>query len=326
MSSSDASSRLHDKSPLRRKTEQLVIRWITSAAALLARVLPLRWLQALGDGVGSLLFRLLRPRREIALANLARVFGDRYDRRERERIICFSVRNMAKTMLELLKAGWLSEDEFRDFVHVRDEEHLRQAVERGRGVVVITGHFGNWELLAATVGRMGYDLAVIARDANDQDTADIINRARQAAVAEVLPRESVRAMLRVLREGKILGILPDQHTERGGIWLPFMGHLACTAPGPATLAQRTGSPIVPAFARRTEDDRVDLYFLPPIEVPDTGDRQADIRVATQMINDELSSEIMAHPEQWIWMHRRWREPPEEIIAQEDARQLSHGGQ
>ena len=103
MSSSDASSRLHDKSPLRRKTEQLVIRWITGAAALLARVLPLRSLQALGNAMGSLLFRLLKPRREIALANLERVFGDRYDRRERERIINFSVRNMAKTMLELLK-------------------------------------------------------------------------------------------------------------------------------------------------------------------------------------------------------------------------------
>jgi KDO2-lipid IV(A) lauroyltransferase len=324
MSSSDASSRLHDKSPLRRKTEQLVIRWITGAAALLARVLPLRSLQALGNAMGSLLFRLLKPRREIALANLERVFGDRYDRRERERIINFSVRNMAKTMLELLKAGWLSEEQLREFVQIRGEEHLRQAVERGKGVVVITGHFGNWELLAATVGRLGYDLAVIARDANDQNTANIINRAREAAVAEVLPRESVREMLRVLREGKILGILPDQHTERGGIWLPFMGHLACTAPGPATLAQRTGSPIVPAFARRTEDDRLDLYFLPPIEVPDTGDRQQDIRTATRLINDALSAEIMAHPEQWIWMHRRWRQPPAEVL-EDNALQLSHGG-
>ncbi len=324
MSSSDASSRLHDKSPLQRKTEQLVIRWITGAAALLARVLPLRSLQALGNAMGSLLFRLLKPRREIALANLERVFGDRYDRRERERIINFSVRNMAKTMLELLKSGWLSEEQLREFVQIRGEEHLRQAVERGKGVVVITGHFGNWELLAATVGRLGYDLAVIARDANDQNTANIINRAREAAVAEVLPRESVREMLRVLREGKILGILPDQHTERGGIWLPFMGHLACTAPGPATLAQRTGSPIVPAFARRTEDDRLDLYFLPPIEVPDTGDRQQDIRTATRLINDALSAEIMAHPEQWIWMHRRWRQPPAEVL-EDNALQLSHGG-
>ena len=301
-----------------------MIRWITGAAALLARVLPLRSLQALGNAMGSLLFRLLKPRREIALANLERVFGDRYDRRERERIINFSVRNMAKTMLELLKAGWLSDEQLREFVQIRGEEHLRHAVEQGRGVVVITGHFGNWELLAATIGRLGYDLAVIARDANDQNTANIINRAREAAVAEVLPRESVREMLRVLREGNILGILPDQHTERGGIWLPFMGHLACTAPGPATLAQRTGSPIVPAFARRTEDDRLDLYFLPPIEVPDTGDRQQDIRTATRLINDALSAEIMAHPEQWIWMHRRWRQPPAEVL-ESNALQLSHGG-
>ncbi len=319
MSSSDASSRLHDKSPLRRKTEQLIIRWMTSLFALLARLLPLRWLQAIGNGMGSLLYLMLRPRREIGMANLQRVFGDRYDRRECARIIRSSMQSMAKTMLELLKAGSMSDEEVERFVQVRDGQYLRQAVERGKGVIVITGHFGNWELLAATIGRLGYDLSVIARDANDQHTANIINRAREGAVAEILPREGVRTMLRVLREGNILGILPDQHTERGGLWLPFMGHLACTAPGPATLAQRTGALVVPGFARRTEDDRLDVYFLPPIEVPDTGDRQEDIRLGTQMVNDALGEQIMAHPEQWIWMHRRWRTPPDEIgCAPEDA--------
>jgi len=318
MSSSDASSRLHDKSPLRRKTEQLIIRWMTSLFAMLARLLPLRWLQAIGNGFGSLLFRILKPRREIGTANLQRVFGDRYDRRECARIIRSSMQNMAKTMLELLKAGSMSDEALQRFVQVRGQENLQQAVEHGKGVVVITGHFGNWELLAATIGRLGYDLSVIARDANDQDTANIINRAREAAVAEVLPREGVRKMLHTLRDGNVLGILPDQHTERGGLWLPFMGHLAATALGPATLAQRTGALIVPGFARRTEDDHLDVYFLPPLEVPDTGDRQEDIRLGTQMINDALSEQIMAHPEQWIWTHRRWRTPPDEATADDEA--------
>lgn len=318
MSSSAASSRLHDKSPLRRKTEQLIIRWVTGFFALLARVLPLRWLQAIGNVAGSLLFRILRPRREIAMANLQKVFGDRYDERERARIIHFSIRNMAKTMLELLKVPWMSEEEMERFAPVRGEEYLRQAAERGDGVIVITGHFGNWEVLAATIARLGFDLSVIARDANDPGTADIINRSRQMAGEEVLPRESVRQMLRILRGGDVLGILPDQHADRGGIWLPFMGHLACTATGPATLAHRTGATIVPGFARRTEDDHFDVYFLPPIELPDTGDREADIRKGTEMVNRVLGEQITKYPEQWVWMHRRWREPPAEVAPAEQA--------
>ncbi|MGI5816916.1 MAG: lysophospholipid acyltransferase family protein [Armatimonadota bacterium] len=314
MSSSDASSRLHDKGPLRRKTEQLVIRWVTGFFALLARLLPLRWLQAIGNAAGSVLFRLLRPRREIAMGNLERIFGDRYDDRERLRIINFSVRSMAKTMLELLKVPWMSEEQLRWFAPVRGEEHLRQAAEAGNGVIVITGHFGNWEVLAATIARLGYDLSVIARDANDPGTANIINRSREMAGEHVLPREGVREMLRVLREGDVLGILPDQHANRGGIWLPFMGRLACTATGPATLANRTGATVVPGFARRTEDDQLDVYFLPPLDLPDTGDREADIRRGTEMVNEVLGEQIARYPEQWVWMHRRWREPPEEVVA------------
>lgn len=316
MNSSDASSRLHDKSPLRRKTEQRVIRWVTGFFALLARLLPLEDLHRIGDAVGSLLLCILRPRREIAMANLEKIFGDRYDEWERARIVSFSVRNMAKTMLELLKVPWMSDEELREFAPARGVEHLERAAEGGDGVIVITGHFGNWELLAASAARLGYPPSVIARDANDPDTADIINRSREMAGETVLPRESVREMLRTLREGGIIGILPDQHTERGGIWLPFMGHLACTATGPATLAHRTGASIVPGFARRTEDDRLDVYILPPIEIPDTGNREADIRRATKMINEVLGEQIDRYPEQWVWMHRRWRTPPAEIAAEQ----------
>ncbi|MFW5866684.1 MAG: lysophospholipid acyltransferase family protein [Armatimonadota bacterium] len=315
MNSSTASSRLHDKSPLRRKTEQVVIRWITSFFALLARLLPLECLHDIGDAVGSLLFCLLGPRREIGMENLKKIFGDRFDEWERARIIEFSMRNMAKTMLELLKTPWMTEDELRRFAPVRGIEHLERASREG-GVIVITGHFGNWELAAASIARIGLDLSVIARDANDPDTANIINRARQMAGERVLPRESVRDMLQTLRDGNLLGILPDQHADRGGIWLPFMGHLACTATGPVTLANRTDSAIVPAFARRTEDDTLDVYFLPPIELPHTGDREADIRRGTEMVNEVLGEQITKYPEQWVWMHRRWREPPAEVAGEQ----------
>jgi KDO2-lipid IV(A) lauroyltransferase len=312
MSSSDASSRLHDKSPLRRRTEQILIRWVTGFFALLARLLPLRCLQDIGDATGRLLFCLLGHRRQVGIDNLQRILGDRLDPRERAEIIQFSMRNMAKTMLELLKVPWMSDEEMAQFTTVRGEEHLREALETGNGAIVITGHFGNWEVLAATIARLGHDLSVIARDANDPDTANIINRSREMAGEQVLPREKVREMLRTLRDGKILGILPDQHAKRGAIWVPFMGQLAGTATGPATLALRTGAKIVPGFARRTEQDTLDVYFLPPLELPDTDDREENIRRLTTRVNEVLGEQIMKYPEQWVWMHRRWREIPAEI--------------
>ena len=316
MSSSAASARLHDKSRLRRRTEHLIIRWVTGFFALLARLLPLQCLQSIGDAVGSLLVCLLRPRREIAMANLEKILGDRYDVHERSRIVSFSIRNMAKTMLELMKLGWMSEEETDQFAPIRGAENLHGAAAAGEGVIIITAHFGNWEVVAASIARLGHKLSVIARDADDPETASIINRSRETVGGKVLPRESVREMLRILRRGDVLGILPDQHADRGGVWLPFMGHLACTATGPATLAYRTGAKIVPAFARRTEDNRLDVYFLPPIELPDTGDREADIRRGTIMVNEVLGEQIRTYPEQWVWMHRRWREPPAEVLAEQ----------
>jgi len=306
------STRLHDKSPLRRKTEQLIIRWLASGMAWIARILPLRWLQALGNAFGWLIYALVGRRREVALSNLERVFGDRFDERERRRIVLASTRNMTKTMLELLKLPAMSREQLERFAPVRGEEHLREAAEAGDGVIVVTPHFGNWELMAARIASLGYDLSVIAREANDPVTADLIRNSRESSGEQVLERHQVREMLRTLREGNVLGILPDQHAGHTGIWLTFMGLPACTAVGPASLASRTNARIVPGFARRKEDGTLDVYFLPAITVPEGDDRQQSIRQATQRINDVLGEQIRKYPEQWMWMHNRWREPPADL--------------
>ncbi|MEA3402013.1 MAG: lysophospholipid acyltransferase family protein [Armatimonadota bacterium] len=288
------------------------MRWLTHGFAALARVLPLRRVQGIGNVAGWLIYHGLGARRRLALENLRRVLGDRLTERERRRVALASVRNMAKTMLELLKLPAMSEQELAAFASVRGEEHLERAVERGKGVVVVTPHFGNWEILAARLAQMGYGVSVVARDANDPVTARVINRCRESASERVLERDQVREMLHTLREGELLGILPDQHGGEGGIWIGFMGHPASTVTGPASLAAHTGAAIVAAFARRTEDEHIDIYVLPPLHLPDTGDRQGDVRRTTQMINDVFGEEIRAHPEQWLWMHKRWRTPPPDV--------------
>jgi KDO2-lipid IV(A) lauroyltransferase len=113
-------------------------------------------------------------------------------------------------------------------------------------------------------------------------------------------------MLRALRSGRILGILPDQHAAGGSIIVDFMGRPAATAVGPATLAARTGAPIIPAFCRRRPDGDFEAVIYPPLPLVNTGDREADVRANTILVNQALEREILAHPEQWLWLHRRWK--------------------
>ncbi|MGD9496739.1 MAG: lysophospholipid acyltransferase family protein [Armatimonadota bacterium] len=286
-----------------------MIRWLTRLGAALARALPVSWLHAWGDAIGWLLFHLLASRRRLALQNMALILGEQHDGRARVRMLHASLRNMAKTMLELLKLPTMSEQQLVSLTPARGVEHLEEAVSRGKGVIVVTAHFGSWELLAARISQLGYPLTVIARDANDPPTAQIIRQARESAGVRVAERHEVRRVLRALRRGEVVGILPDQHGGDAGIWVAFLGRPASTVSGPAALAYHTGAAIVPGFARRRSDERVDVYFLPALELPDTGDREADVRHVTEMINDVMGEQIRRYPAQWMWMHNRWRTPP-----------------
>lgn len=314
MASSQGSRKLHDKGPWRRRAEQLVIRALTVFFATMARILPLRWLHAIANAAGWLVFRLVPRRRMLGMENLRAALGDRYEERELRRLLLRSAQNVAKTMLELLKMPSMSEEQFERFAPVTGKEHLHEAVERG-GVIVVTAHFGNWEALGARIATMGLNLTVVARDADDTTTASIINRSREAMGTTVVGRKTVREMLRLLRDGEVLGLLPDQHAIDGNLWVPFMGRLASTHIGPGLLAQRTGAILLPAFGVRQEDDSLEIRFLPPLPPIDTGDRERDIRRITEQLSEIIGRQILQHPDQWLWMHRRWRTPPPEVQAE-----------
>ena len=302
-------SRVHArKSRLRRKLEQLLMRWAAHGFAALARQLPLESVHRFGNIAGWLLYKLAPKRRRLADRNLALCFGDRFDADQRAHIALQSVQNLAKTMLELLRLPVMSDREWEEQVTVRGHEHVEAVRAEGRGVILAAPHFGNWEVVAATSVRLGWEGQVVARDAKDRPTAQVINSARNGAGVKVLAREEIREMLRTLKRGDFLGIVPDQHAKSGGIWLDFLGRPASTFTGPATLARRTNAAIVPCFGRRRPDETIDVHFLPALEVPHTDDRDADISGATQTLNDILGSEITRHPEQWLWVHDRWRTP------------------
>jgi KDO2-lipid IV(A) lauroyltransferase len=291
---------------LPRKIEYGLLRWLARGYAALARRLPLHWVHRLGNAAGRIVYALTPRRQRRADRNLVTIFGDRFDASQRKRIRLQSTQNLAKTMLELFRLPAMSDAEWGRQVTVRGREHVDKAFAEGRGAVLVTAHFGNWELVAATCARLGWVGKVVARDANDPATAAIINSARNSVGVQVLAREEIREMLRTLRKPNFLGILPDQHALSGGIWVDFLGRPASTFTGPATLARATGAAIIPCFGRRRPDDTIDVYLLPPLELPRSEDREADVRAGTEVLNGVLGNEIRKHPEQWVWLHNRWR--------------------
>jgi len=289
-----------------RRTSYWILRNVARTVDGLARILPLSWLRAIATGLAYLTYLLCPSRQRMARENIRRVFGDQFSAAQRHSIVLQSTINICKTMIELFKMRYMTPEQVKALVSLEGAEHLHQALAEGRGAVVFTAHFGNWELGGARFAAEGFPVTVLARDSNEPVCARLINQARQHHNIEVLGREDVRAMIRILRDNRGLGILPDQHAAGRGLELEFLGRRAATAAGPAVLALHTGCALVPFFTRRLPDGSFDSQILPPLPLPQTDDRDQFIRQLTQQINDAMSEQIRRYPEQWLWLHNRWK--------------------
>jgi len=308
--------RKRPKGPLRRWVENTGSRLVTGLLCGAARVLSWRRAQALGRAAGWVLYALTPRRQRMADENLRAAFGDRFSAAERRRLRIEVCQGICQTALELFKLPSFSTEQMRSAMDLQHPEHLQAALERGHGAIIVTAHFGNWELLGARIVAEGFPLTVIVRDANDARTASIVNRSRRSAGVVVLPRDDLKGMLRALRRNEVLGIVADQHAPHG-LWLEFMGREAGTPRGPATLALRAGAALVPCFSVREPDGRLAGWFEPPIVPEPSGDRDVDVRDLTQRLNWIIEGQIRRYPAQWLWLHDRWKPPqqsPKHVTA------------
>ena len=207
--------------------------------------------------------------------------------------------NFGRTIAEFVRLpAMLSRPERR---HVEGLSHLRAALAEGRGVVVASAHYGNWEMLRAAARDAGIDLALIYRAFNNSSFDALVAWRLEAAGRPVLHkgRPGMRALLAHLRSGGAILVLLDQHST-GGAWLPFLGRPAATATAIATLCQRSGAVLLPAVAARRADGlSFAIRFEPPVQ-------SAPPLAMTAAINDRIAAWVEADPGQWFWLHRRWR--------------------
>ncbi len=296
--------------PIRRRVRARALEALVGAA----RALPEPLLRApLAAAAGAARFT---PWEHRILANLELALGAETDERERRRIARGVRRHAARQLYEWtrLAAGqenraWLSE------VLVVDDSIaiLEEAHAHGRGVVVATGHIGNWELVAVALRELGYDGVVVGRQRERDPSARFLVDLRRAWDVESVPQDTAaRPLLRVLGGGGIVGLLADLEVRRiAGVFLPFFGVDALTMTAPAALARASSAPIVPVRCVAEVDGRYRLSVDPPLAFDASRDpREATIEL-TRRLNQVYERWIRATPEQWAWHQSRWRTRPGE---------------
>ncbi len=273
--------------------------------------LPRMLVLTLGPVLGSLVFRLDKKRRGVAIDNLRRAFGASLSNEDASRIVRKVFSNLAVMFFEFMRLPWLDEKRLDALVEFDGLIHFDEALKKGRGVIMCTAHYGNWELLALSLGLKGYPLDLVVREVDDPKFEEFVSWVRMRTGNRIIYKQkAMRKLLTRLKENAIITILLDQNvTHREGFFVDFFGTPACTNKGPALLALASGAPIVPIFIRRTaRGHRVEAFK--EIEYGQTGDRERDAEEVTRRCTKFIEEMIRRHPEEWFWVHRRWKTRPE----------------
>lgn len=276
------------------------------ALAALAGSLSWRRAQAVGAFLGAVWFHLLRVRRRTALQNLAIALPERAA--DHVRIAAAAYRNLGASALELLRTRAMGRDEITARVRPSGLEHFDAALARGLGVVVVTAHFGNFDLLAVSQAARGVPLAIVSREMSARRSNLFWMETRARSGLEIFTeRDAARRALPWLRAGKVLGLVIDQRTRepRGGILSPFFGRRVWSSTAAARLARRTGAAIVPVRIERREDGDHDLVVEPALELPERGD-PSFVEIVTAACNAVIERWIRARPGHWMWIHKRFK--------------------
>jgi KDO2-lipid IV(A) lauroyltransferase len=287
--------------------EYVALRAVMGGAGLLPRPLMGR----AGDLAGDFVYHVLRTRRTVVEENLAATLGQTLDRSGVNRIARNVYRHLGRTLFEYGRFGDLSAGGLPEWLEVCGFENLAAAHRRGRGVVVVTGHFGNWELLGAIVAQHRLPIHFLAKEQRNPYVDRYMDRARSRhlGVGVLNPGMELRRIFRCLRRGELIGMLFDQDAGADGIFLDVLGRVASVQPGAAVFSYRTGAPIVPCGVFRLPDGRHRASFEPAFD-PDPGAPYEDeIRRLTALCEASLERYIYLHPEQYYWVHRRWKTRP-----------------
>ncbi len=288
--------------------EYILIRSLLGGLAVLPRPIRLKvayFFGYLGYLLASKLRRTAKRNLEMALPNLSNP--------EQENIIQGVFRNFGRLLAEFSYFPKLTRESIENIVVYEGLEHYLSAINKGRGVLFLTGHIGAWELSSFAHAVYGYPHNILVRQIDNPYIDKLVDYYRGCRGNKAIDKNnSVRAILSALKRGEAVGILIDLNTVRNqGIFCDFFGIPACSTTGLATLALRTKAAVVPGFLLWDEKlGKHKLHFEPEVELIITGDQKEDILQNTAQFNKVVEKIIRLYPDQWMWVHRRWKTRPE----------------
>ncbi|MFH1277474.1 MAG: lysophospholipid acyltransferase family protein [Candidatus Eisenbacteria bacterium] len=272
---------------------------------------PLGWrgTQRLGAAAGSLAYRIVRKRRDVTAANISRAFPEKSGA-EVDALVRETYRSWGRTFFEFARFGAMGPGEVRRLVRIDNCGILDEVLAEGKGAVLFTGHFGNFDLFGAAVVARGYPLSVLVQRQSNRIVDERMRRYRERMGARVIYRgPNAREIVRALREGRLVAIVGDQDAREAGVFVDFLGAPASTPKGPALFARRYGAPIIFCAGERQEDGTHVCRFEGPIRPDLAADEETEVMRLTSDLAGRLETAVRLRPDHYFWMHRRWKTKP-----------------
>ena len=274
-------------------------------------LLPRRAARAVGAGIGWIAYAATPRLRRAGWKNLELAFPE-MPAAEREKILRAMYKQLGWQLAEFCHMSGYTLERANQLIRYEGLENYLAAQRRGQGVLILTGHLGAWELSSFYHSLAGHPMSMIIRRLDNSWIDRLVNDIRTQHGNRVLPKDDfARGLIAAMRAGDTVGVLMDTNmTPPQGVFVDFFGRAACTASGVARVALRTGAAVLPGFlVWEPAEKRYVLHFLPELQLIDTGDSEADAIANTQLFTTALENVIRRYPEQWLWVHRRWKTRP-----------------
>lgn len=276
------------------------------------RVLPRSVARLVGAAVGSLAFHLLGRLRKTGMRNLEIAFPG-MPMEERMGILRSLYRHLGWQLAEFCQMPGYSAERASEFIRYEGLDNYLRARDKGRGVLVITGHLGAWELSSYFHSLRGFPMAMVIRRLDNPLVDNFVNGIRCLHGNRVIHKDdSARGLLRAMHQGQTVGILMDTNmTPPQGVFVPYFGTLACTGAGLARVALKTDAAVLPGFLLwHAEEKKYVLHFGEELSLIRTGDDEHDTVANTALFTQQIERYVLEYPDQWLWVHRRWKTRPE----------------
>jgi Kdo2-lipid IVA lauroyltransferase/acyltransferase len=296
--------------PLRKRIKNDSIYLLALFAVRLLRALSRRQAVGLMVLLGRLAFRLARKEREKTVRHLTWAYSQEKSAAEIERLAQAVFEHFATAAADSIRMPVVLQQGINTLITSEGDEHLRRALNHGRGAIILTAHLGNWELMGAWIAQNGFPIKVVGRTAYDPRLDRLIVQGRnQAGYTNIARGKGTREIVRALHHNECLGLLIDQDTNVEGVFVNFFNRPAHTATGPVVLARKFGAAIIPSFIHLLPNGRYHVEFQPELELTTTGNEEEDVVTNTQKCSDAIERMVRRYPEQWVWMHERWKKKP-----------------